>query len=310
MYAAADGSFAKAEKRLLKFCGIAVSENTIKTLCDKEAVKIEQWQKTDPLSTQQFQDSYGEWEFTTDGTMVNTLGGWREVRIGIFSLRELGKSALPSEWDTRKLPRPHQSVAFAAMEEKEVFRHRFGSWVNRLKIADRLPTMSVLGDGAHWIWDAALLEFGKTLECLDIYHALKHLSDCGKMLYKAESVEFAAWQSETKRLLLEEGYAGIHDFLERQKVGLPDVTPSKQLEALKGVEGYFGWHRERLDYRERLWEGRAIGSGQVEGACKNLIGSRLKQTGARWRSDRINRMGVICSLFYADQWDDYWKKTA
>lgn len=53
--------------------------------------------------------------------------------------------------------------------------------------------------------------------------------------------------------------------------------------------------------------GRTIGSGQVDGACKNLIGAMLKQTDARWREDRINRMGVICSIFYADQWDDYWK---
>jgi len=44
----------------------------------------------------------------------------------------------------------------------------------------------------------------------------------------------------------------------------------------------------------------------VEVACKNLIGARLKQTGAKWR-DRVDRMGVICSIFYGDQWDDYWK---
>ena len=37
------------------------------------------------------------------------------------------------------------------------------------------------------------------------------------------------------------------------------------------------------------------------------IGARLKQTGARWKRSRVNKMGVVCSLFYADQWDDYWK---
>jgi len=70
VFAAADGSFAKAQKRLKKFCGISAAENTIRKLCDEESVRMEHWQKTDPRSTQSFQDSYGELEFTTDGTMV------------------------------------------------------------------------------------------------------------------------------------------------------------------------------------------------------------------------------------------------
>jgi hypothetical protein len=279
-------------------------------LCDAESKKMEDWQKTDPASTRPFRDSYGELEFTTDGTTVNTLDGWREVRVGIFSLRELGPSALTSEWETRRLPRPHISVAFAAIEEKEVFRRRFGSWAHRLKITDRLETMSTLGDGAHWIWDACHLEFGKTLENLDIYHAPENLSNCGKTLFSAGSPELAAWQRETKLLLLEDGYEGIHAFLTRQKTVLTDETDAIKLKAVESVDGYLTWHKTRLSYRERLWQGRAIGSGQVEGACKNLIGARLKQTGARWREDRVNRMGVVLSPFYTDQWAEYWKQAS
>jgi hypothetical protein len=309
VYAGADGSFAKAEQRLKKFCGISLSENTIKKLCDAESVKMEHWQKTDPRATLPFQQSYGELEFTTDGLMVNTLGGWKEVCIGIFSLRELGLPALPSEWFTRHLPRPHMSVAFAAMEEKDIFRRRWTSWSHRLKIRDRLATMSVLGDGAHWIWDASRLVFGKTKENLDIYHALENISECGKVLYKAESPEFDAWYDKAKGSLLSEGYSGIQGFFEEQKVewqkeGSEDTTEQR---ALKRVSGYLDWHKERLEYRERLAEGLAIGSGQVEGACKSMIGERLKQTGARWRTERVNKMGVVCSLFYTDQWEQYWK---
>ena len=312
VFAAADSSFAKAEKRLKKFCGISISENTIKRLCDQESVKMEQWQQTDVRATLPFRNSYGELEFTTDGTMVNTLDGWREMCIGIFSRRELGHFALPREWETRHLPRPHISVAFAAMEDKDTFRRRWTSWAYRLKIRDQLDTMSVLGDGAHWIWDASKLAFGKTKENLDIYHALENLSNCGKVLYKAESPEFAAWQEKSKWLLLEEGYEGVHQYLQQQ-IEWQKAEPQNadgenpKLKTLERVEGYLTWHKDRLGYRERLSEGRAIGSGQVEGACKSMIGARLKQTGARWRTDRVNKMGVVCALFYGDQWDDYWK---
>jgi hypothetical protein len=57
-----------------------------------------------------------DYEVTMDGTCVNTMDGWREVKVGIFSKRELGKGVLPDQWDDRKLPRPSACVAFAAIE--------------------------------------------------------------------------------------------------------------------------------------------------------------------------------------------------
>ena len=63
-----------------------------------------------------------------------------------------------------------------------------------------------------------------------------------------------------------------------------------------------------LCYRERLAEGRAIGSGQVEGACKNLIGKRLKQTWAEWKVENLNHMANICAIRYGEQWKNYWKQ--
>jgi len=42
------------------------------------------------------------------------------------------------------------------------------------------------------------------------------------------------------------------------------------------------------------------------GACKNLIDRRLKQTGARWRVCRANRMATLCAVLYGDQWNLYW----
>ena len=48
----------------------------------------------------------------------------------------------------------------------------------------------------------------------------------------------------------------------------------------------------------------------VEGACKTAIGKRLKQTGARWKVRRLERMAALCCLQYGDQLDAYWKKAA
>jgi hypothetical protein len=59
-------------------------------------------------------------------------------------------------------------------EDCKEFRFNFGVGGN----------VSVLGDGAHWIWNLSSKLFGNTAECLDIFHASEHLSDCAKILYK------------------------------------------------------------------------------------------------------------------------------
>ena len=61
-----------------------------------------------------------------------------------------------------------------------------------------------------------------------------------------------------------------------------------------------------IGYCHRLYTGQSIGSGMVEGAAKNLVGRRLKQTGARWRVENVNEMAELCCLTYSDHWDRYW----
>jgi len=59
---------------------------------------------------------------------------------------------------------------------------------------------------------------------------------------------------------------------------------------------------------------RAIGGGTEHwqwldrGSMQNLVKRRLKQTGACWRVPRVNRIAVIGSALYSEQWDDCWKK--
>jgi hypothetical protein len=48
--------------------------------------------------------------------------------------------------------------------------------------------------------------------------------------------------------------------------------------------GYLRRHRERLHSPLDVREGFAIGTGAVEGACKNRVGARLKGAGMRWNA--------------------------
>ena len=160
---------------------------------------------------------------------------------------------------------------------------------------------SALGDGALWLWSLIFMVFGKTMECLDIYHALEHVAACGKALYGSGSF-FTEWYERMRLVLLSEGYAGM----EGELLALKELDADRQ-KAVLSLREYLSKNKERLRYAERLVAGRSIGSGLIEGACKNLVKRRLKQTGACWRVPRANRIAVICAALYSEQWDDCWK---
>jgi hypothetical protein len=305
VFSAANESYRKGSEALEEFLGIKLSYNTIRKLCQQEAPKMEEWYQTSSAVREDFKQTPGVVEVTTDGTIVNTTEGAREVKVGIISKRALGESALPEQWDDRKLPSVGACVAFAAVEEKETFQERFHYWRRHLCLGST-GDISALGDGAVWIWSIILLVFGNVRGCLDVYHALEHLSNTGKVLYGDGTVEYGQWQEVAKRELLEGGF----ELLEGRLCGLERMEwRVHQRESLRLLRGYLENNRERLKYRERLFEGRSIGSGQVEGACKNLIGKRLKQTWAAWKVERLNHMAIICAVRYGEQWKNYWKST-
>jgi hypothetical protein len=76
------------------------------------------------------------------------------------------------------------------------------------------------------------------------------------------------------------------------------------------VRRYFEPHQEHTGYAARRAVGQSLGSGLVEGACKQVIGRRLKQTGARWKVRRVERMATLCAVQASDQWEAYWARAA
>ena len=131
-----------------------------------------------------------------------------------------------------------------------------------------------------------------------MYHGLEHGSGTGKVFYGEGTVEFETWYAEATLEFLESGFELLEERFNRLE---QEEQTDKEKESLRWLRGYLENHRERLCYRERLAEGRAIGSGPVEDACKKLFGKRLKQTWAKWLVPRLNRMATICDRRYCDQ---------
>jgi len=298
-------SFAQASKLLKEFCGLSVSDNTIRKVCQEQATAIAQWRHTEPDAHAKFRKTQGEIEFETDGTSVNTTEGWREMRLALFDKRDAAEPAEPADWDKRKLPKPNVVTAFAAMEKGERFISRWSRWLGRLGI-DQKKRLHVVADGAPWIWNGVRDQFKNADGVLDIYHALEHIADAVSAVKGKGTDEAAAWRDTARERLLEAGWSGVRDWLKRERAATRKKAARRAIDELLA---YLGRQSEHLDYRRHLAEGRTIGSGLVEGACKQMIGRRLKQTGARWRVRRVNRMATLCCVLHTGDWQTYWNQT-
>ncbi len=293
----AERSFERSARLLREVAGLCVCDNTIRKICDEHGGRMRAWQREQPQASQTFRAAEGEVEFQTDGTAVNTTGGWREVRLSIFAKRPRGQPITDLEdWDDQRLPEPTARIATAGIRTSEALGPQWRRATGRLGLR-RTTELTVLADGAKWIWREVGKNFPGATGLLDIYHASEHLHAAAVTLH-GEGPAAEAWYRQQRRRLLESGAGGLLQSLAERGEEVPELCE------------YLAPHLEHTPYRQRLAEGRSIGSGMVEGACKTAIGKRLKQTGARWRVRRLERMAALCCLVYSDQFDAYWKKNA
>lgn len=296
--AGVDQSFEKAARRLRDFAGLIVCDNTVRGVCDHHGAKSRVWQREDREANRAFLRASGDVEFQTDGTSVNTTKGWREIRLSVFAKRRRGRSVTDlDDWDEQRLPAPTARVATAAIRASEALGPQWRRAAARLGVK-RTDQVTVLADGAKWIWGQVARSLPGAEGVPDFYHAGEHIYAAAYAIHGEGTSAAAAWAEGRKRTLLESGAAGLLVALNG------DPAPPSDLIA------YLEPHREHTRYRERLREGRSIGSGMVEGGCKTAIGKRLKQTGSRWKHRHVEHMASLCCLCYGDQWDAYWKKAA
>lgn len=292
--------FAKAEGLLKELCGWTVDEETIRRTTHA-AAKAATRTRASRSDTERFQQSKGEVEVPIDAGKANTTGGWRDVKIALFSEREPESPAMPGEWDSRVLPPPTIRVAVAAIEDSEAFAERVRTEADRLNVA-LAAAVTVLADGAEWIWNLADSVFPLADGVPDAFHALEHIGDAVKAVW-GDGPETELHRNAGRQALLTGGKIGVENWLARI---IPTVPPGVPTDPLIALAAYLAKHPIRSDYAERLAEGRSIGSGAVEGAVKQWMNLRLKRTGARWKADHVGPLVELIALSDTPEWAELW----
>ena len=301
-------SFTKAERALTEVAGWDLDDNTIRKLCHAMAAQASagREERTTAETFAQAQNEASspvDKELHIDAGKVNTLEGWRDVKVAVFACRERDEPTTAAEWDERDLPAPAARSILAAVEEASLFGERCVNEANRLGLTDP-EELNVLGDGAEWIWNLADRRFPGADQLLDFWHGAEHLGDGAKAALGSDTAEAKTAAQRGKQRLLEDGYWGVTEWV-GELTGKTAVGGDGA--ALGGVLNYFCGHQERLNYALRLRRGQSVGSGLVEGSIKQLLNLRIKQTGARWRFQHVGPFVEFGALAAGPEWQAFWE---
>jgi hypothetical protein len=302
--AAASWSFDVASDRLAEIAGLRIDDETIRRHCHRAAGALAaRREAAAPKSA--FAAAEGEPEFLTDGVMAPTRDGWREVKLARFQIRPAGEAAEPGAWADRELPPPTASVAYATTADSEAFSARWAPWAEALGI-DPAGALTVLADGAAWIWAAASERFPEAEQVLDIFHASGHIAAAAAGLLGEGTAAAADWLDRGRAALLADGWPGLLDHV--GATPSEGRTPAGQA-ALDEMIAYFAKHTGRLGYFGRLRSGRSIGSGAVEGLARRM-GRRLKVPGRGWDVGHIDGMAMMIATVDTPEWAGLWARPA
>jgi hypothetical protein len=165
--------------------------------------------------------------------------------------------------------------------------------------------MTCLGDGAKWIWRQVAEHLPESECVVDVFHVSEHLHECGRVLHGQQTDAARTWGDDHLLALIADGPMQFLSGLEGKSQATGSTGGQQALEA---VASYLKPNIDGLWYADRLRRGLPIGSGMVEGACKNVIGRRMKSNSARWAPEHADQMAsLLCLQYSTDQWEAFWR---
>lgn len=301
VFAGTRDSFAHAQQTLRELCGWNLDDEVIRQRTHAAARRATATRDT-RADDERFARAPGAAEVQIDAGKVNTDTGWRDVKVAAFARREAGEPIGSDRWGERELPAPSARSVVAAIEEAEAFTDRVRSEADRLGVTTA-PDVTVLADGAEWIWNLGGEVFPRAAGVLDAFHAIEHVADAVKAVWGTDTPAGAERIATGRLALLGGGKVGIEPWIGARFAELPEGASG---EPLIELAAYLAKHPTRLGYAGRLAAGRSIGSGLVEGSIKQLVNRRLKKTGARWKVAHVGPLVELAALTDTPDWSALW----
>ncbi len=291
---AVDDSFEQTSRKLSELFGQKVSDTTIERVVQQVgSVALQQQDQAleDFTSTRQLPKSEVAPQrlyVAVDGTTVHETDGWHECKIGVIY------------WEDERKDRKKSFVG--RFESSETFGWHV--WREACKCGLReAKEIIYLGDGAPWIRTEHHRHFGRATFIIDWFHASEHVWDCGKKLFGEGTQATEKWVKKRLDLLWDGWTKKLLDDLREQR----KKYRGAKREAMKTLIRYVSSNEEQMRYDVFRAKGYDIGSGAVEGACKNVVGKRLKQSGMIWSRVGSSATLALRVMWLNDGWEQLWQ---
>jgi hypothetical protein len=179
----------------------------------------------------------------------------------------------------------------------------------RLLGAHEAQRLTLLGDGAPWIWGRAEqirkavgVAANRFAAVVDWYHAMEHVHAVAALNKGWSDLARKAWVSRVERQLYEGRLDEVMREIREQAVG-------RRAAEVKTELAYFEDNRDRMAYAAFRAEGIPTGSGAVESAIRRVVNLRVKGNSIFWLEEHAEALIHLRAHLKSDRWDDFVRAT-
>lgn len=140
---------------------------------------------------------------------------------------------------------------------------------------------------------------------IDCVHVIEYLWGACWTFFEEGDPAAERWVKE-KALAVLEGKASIVAASIRRKATRQNLDSDDRKRADRCAD-YLHNKAPYLDYPTALKNGRPIGTGVIEGACRHLVKDRMDRTGARWGLNGAEAILKLRALRSNGDFDSYWR---
>ncbi|MFN2202024.1 MAG: ISKra4 family transposase [Caldilineaceae bacterium] len=291
---AVDDSFAQSAEKIEQLFGETMADTTVEALVHQVGAVSAQSQdhqrqqfeatRQIPAAEAQPQRLY----VSVDGTTAREWDGYHAARVGCIY------------WEDEQFRR--HAYYLGRFCDSQTFGWHL--WLAACRWGLRgAKAVIYLGDGAPWIRSEQQRHFQRAVFIIDWYHASEHLWDCGKILFGEGTPLTEQWVQERLSLLWD---GQTRKRLEKLKADRHGRRGEKR-KTLNDLIRYISTNEEQMRYDVFREKGYDIGSGAVEGACKHVVGKRLKQSGMIWTRPGSSATLALRLTWLNSEWDPFWQ---
>ena len=235
-----------------------------------------------------------------------TASCYKNAMVGVVSF--YGDVPKKAEEKTPKRLAGH-CVARMPEDKFPTFRKKIETEIR--STMERLPPNVVkilLNDGGTNLWNYADAEplYDGFEKIVDFHHVLEHVSSGAEGVFGKGTAAGKVWYRKMEGTLLSygDGAERVIRSLEYYLNGYQYKESSRKL--IEDCLTFMRNNVHRMEYKRFRDNGWPIGSGPVEGACKNIVKKRMCQSGQRWSLRGGQAILSLRAIVKSDRWKLFW----